>query len=298
MEYILPISIIAMTVLIGFGSMVPTLMDSLKGNMNADSEKSSGKAVVLNPMGQIGGSQSVILSMKDGTILSMKGFAYDTAALVETVGTDGATEEMAAKIMELADKLKAEGKLTDAQYNQLQALSNQAHRIAGLEKLITDTVIASNANMDSFDNSGMNFEGRGYEPWSFAVMLSTGTTDPINGSFYQPASLLDSETKATFGIDPAQSKIGTLMMDLLQQYKAAKDGGALDDPSVNQVITTLTRDVTSLGLETGKMQWNVMNHVWQMEAANQNMAADLTHQDAAHICNTGGGEDTGVHCPS
>ncbi|MBY0405024.1 MAG: hypothetical protein K2X66_14080, partial [Cyanobacteria bacterium] len=151
-EYALPLGLIVVVVLVGaelVGSNLFQWMPSMSnGTLKNDGHS---KSLRLRPLGSNPYTQTVLLTLSDGSSLDLENYPTDINSLVETLGPNGTTDLLVDAIRQLAQKLLAKGEITQAQANQLMALANSGHSWSNTQGVIESAVRDSGRNKEIFD---------------------------------------------------------------------------------------------------------------------------------------------------
>lgn len=295
-EYILPI--LLLVVVAGVFIWGPNLGTSIQSGMTGAVKGNNQNGVVqVTSMGMLAtpyNTQTMRLTLQNGNSVEITGVPTNLAQALETSGTSGTTDALADIIQQTAEKLKND--LEPEEYNALIELSQRAHRIASQEKILEDHMatlkLAEKFPMDPSlngrDNADLIKNGR--EP-----ALKDITVNDIDGN---PMTLKDLGDRLGF-LGPYPQEIPALYQEktvptgsgsdleyFLKQYQVAKDLGALDDPAVSSLITSLVGRIS------------VMSDYTESEYTPQEIGVDFTNRgDALSICNTAGGDSSsGISC--
>ncbi len=95
---------------------------------------------------------------------------------------------------------------------------------------------------------------------------------------------------------------GWRMREFMQNYQALQDSGALNDPVVAQITANLVANTQAISngyYSSMESAVNVFNTDWDSYKVSDvgQGVSKYVHDNAAGICNIGGGQDTGIHCP-
>lgn len=162
-EYLIPVGVLAVIVFAGvslFGGDFPSYLSAVS---NAKTSSPQNARLELKAMGSNPYLQSVPITLSDGTVLMLENYPTDLAKAIETLGADGTTDLLAANLEALVRQLREQGKISDADANQLLALANQGHRLAKIQSLIGDKVSASGDDVNLFLNTPIEFDGKIYK---------------------------------------------------------------------------------------------------------------------------------------
>jgi hypothetical protein len=231
-----------------------------------------------NPSQSMTGGNGSIAANSPGGSSSLNTISLNNGDLqtaLQVAGANGVTTILADRITALSQQLLAQGEITPEQANLFSDLANQGHRIAGIEKLIED---ASRNNQTSIE-----FEGQSYTPIQLTGKLGwsgVGIGSPILQSIDDVES-----------VDAASRSVE--LTALLNKYQALQDSGALQNPTVQKFVGSMTSQIGSIS-ET--LESIVSNTSWDPTPVQTNVASSLSNIDSVQICTSGNGSDRGIHC--
>lgn len=151
---------------------------------------------------------------------------------VETLGVNGATEQLSNTLIDMANQLLAEGQIEQSSYNEIIALANQGHRLADIESAIVSAAkSAGNKGGAGFDNAMVELDGQSYRGEALSAMISTSGADVTR--FQQ---LMDKVVHAST-IDPATrttiSQLSTGILNLANASAESSDWMQLDGSQID-----------------------------------------------------------------
>lgn len=305
-EYALPLAVIGTVLLMGLYTIQPNLTGSLSRTFNGNLLPGDEKVFIVSPMGANPNVQSLTLQLAGGQSLTLPGYPMDLALSVEVDGSNGTTEKLLANLNSLAQQLKANGSISETQFNQLEALSNNGHRIAQVEQLLENA--AANAKTKAeFANQTITYEGKTFSVGQ-ALVLIGGSIDLAPGDrltdLVTPVTQFDTELTNQLVLDSGMHEkqitgYGYLFADYVTSYSEILNTGGLQQPAVKQVVSDLSRKILDISVKTSRAAMNtlVSDTDVQPRGFNNQVASDLSHTHSAGICTVGGGEDSGVQCP-
>lgn len=271
---VLIVAIGALTVL---GKTTSQLFANMLGSRNAGATTQASAAGGAGPSVTAGGGTSsssassspaatsasggsVTFTSANGTAISLPNYPENVSKSIDTVGANGTTDLLANQLVDMAKQLKAEGTISDQQYNSLVALSNQGHRLADFERILEGNYSPQTA--DKFETMTFTVQGQQYtgneihSVMGFQGAMGAQISDPLNA--------------------PASDEIARLQ----SLYKSAQQSGAMSDPAVANVVQGLTSQIALLN--------QYVNNI--------DDASARTDINSVGICGAGGSGDSGVHC--
>lgn len=206
------------------------------------------------------------IKLANGKTLSLPDYPNSIQSDVETNGANGTTELLASQLSLLSSQLLASGDITEEQSNQLHALANQGHAIAAIESTIATVILANNnaSNPQNIDTLKFPHNGKDYTSGGIANLIG------------QPK---DSNNQPIDGME---------IKKLKQLLSNAKNTGALNDPNVEQLVMSLTGNITDIANKT-EMAIDA-SHLKQRLPDKHNfiIAAHTTRGNSNTICKAGG----------
>lgn len=316
----------AIAIVFSLGENTRGLMAQDNQVLFGDGKTSLGSAGKLTRLLGDRNTRTLNLTLQDGTLITLDNYPVIDNN-IQITSSEGAKDFLAV-LDSLTRKLKDAGEITEDQANQLAALSNQGHRIAHIESLFEKAARDSGTDKQKFLNTTLNLDGKQYTTNELNVMLGIHGQTPgsvplthemralhtemaalasknANTDINQSSNALVEKVQA---VDPnavvfANDYIGEEHLKLLQQYKAVSENGSLKDPGVKAVIQNLVKQLISIQINSGVATSAIVatDPVYAKFTPDQYLklqAANRSNQHSADICKTGGGEDTGIHCPS
>lgn len=319
-EYILPAGIVGLVLVTAATVLGPNIKTASSHVVHGQSVKNQSIVTVtglgngISPavaktleMGAQFKTIGMTLKLADGSTVALPAFPQDLKQSVESVGGNGTTQFLLANLDALREQLLQEGKLTPEQDNLLKALSSQGHYIAGAEAAMENPAKTTGSS-SAYGSSTIVYDGHGAEPIEFSLRLMSGMgyypDNNPNGTTYSSVTGISPQAAKDLHMEGAIS-MGNDTLKFAQIYSTALEQGAMDDPAVRSVIQTLTQNVLDIADQTGKAGDYTANEYFYEQPQfsnytpgnfNQNVAAPLTHTNSAAICQTGGGQDSGIQC--
>lgn len=306
-EYILPVAIIGIVVIMAVTQLVPGLSARVKSSNNGAPLTVGSNQMLVRSMGSNPYTQSLQIQMADGSVLTLNEYPRDIQNLLETVGSNGTTDILAANLQSIAQQMLAQGKLSEEQYNQLIDLANQGHNLGIMEGLLEDAAIRSNGDKNAFKLMPMTYKGQQHTTASLHTTLSE-TIGNLENTI--SAQQIDPETKRIFGLyetvtgdNEDKGKpifYGRDLYNFMNSYMSASRQGALNDPTVQKVVRDLAMQIKTISVQTAAAAYysfDESNTELRLEDFSKNVASNVTHQNSAQICQNGNGtEENGIHC--
>lgn len=307
MEYALPLLIVGVSVMLSMGLLSGTMQNTVVASMGSDATALKDKSVQVRMMGQIDMDPTQVnLKLADGTIMPLAEYPLNLRQSIETDGVDGTTNKILASYDTALKQMLADGKITQAQFNQLSQLSNSGHRIAAFEHLLTQVSQNTGTSKTAFHDTVVQFEGNSYSVANLSYAAGYGWWPPDQLT-NTPISAVNREAMNALGINPdtvagngsSMQSMGFLMADFVNAYKAAMDSGAMSDPAVQQMVQAMSGDIKLLADHFSAQAWQVQHPDGTSDPSHlvSNTAGAYTDGHSSQICNKGGTLDTGVYCP-
>lgn len=285
-EYILPIALIGIMVFTAVSLHKQGFQNALPGLSGGDKTLQDRSALALRPMGSMPYTQPVQITMEDGSILTLNEMPTDIPKLLETMGSDGTTELLIANLRNLAQQLLETKQITQAQYNRLESLANQGHRIAALEAQI-EAAARRARNGEEFNNTTFLFDGETMTTRdALSKIMQAGNGVGVSQVGNNPLAL------EINGIPPGAEKLA-----FLQLYHQAASGSVLDNPAVKNVVTSLVSQISQLTEQVTQTSYNLGSDRISPNGFKHDLASQATRVNAVGICMAGGTQDSGIYCP-
>jgi hypothetical protein len=311
-EYALPLGLLAIVVLVGAGLVGSNLTQWIPSMANGTMKNDgNSKSLRLRPLGSNPYTQTVLLTLSDGSSLDLENYPTDIRSLVETLGPNGTTDLLVDAMRQLAQKLLAKGEITQAQANQLMALANNGHSWANTQGLVESVLSDSGGDEAVFDNNVRPVLSKIFEqqlsmneiaPEAFQLFSITATR-PIPMRDAQGVVMKDEQGNYLYdNTNPQTRTYIPLQVDFANSYAHALKSGALQNPGVKTLVDSLSKNIFNLGsasIVTANMITYTSDRDYQLNPSQYNQTAvKLIHNNASNICAVGGGNDSGISCPS
>ncbi|MGE0200692.1 MAG: Flp family type IVb pilin [Candidatus Melainabacteria bacterium] len=208
---------------------------------------------------------------------------------LEAVGANGTAAELAASIELLARKLKADGQINDAQYNNLISLANKGHDVA----TEIDALLAISAGSDSPDPT---LAGNLIHVEFAAGMTNVLASNPLEG---EPRSLgMAGATLKNFLTFQQTVTQDTSIPPEIQAFVAAQADqiAMLARASGNGFVTAATSGVQRSANDTAVKQTMNEALLADMSTYYNVQTPSQINRRAGNICNAGNGRDSGTAC--
>jgi hypothetical protein len=213
---------------------------------------------------------------------------------IQTVGANGATNELLATLEKQIMQLQAAGSIDETQANLLYQLANQGHTLAEAQKTLEAAFKQG--------QTSVTFQGRTYPIAEFADRIALDTqasaaelrevNPAIANSILKPFAEAYQQVK-TSGM-PSDPAIQKTINELVYKIMVVNDtlnwtaedviAAGYPDPALNFADSTLDHYVRNLGEPTITVE--------------SIRAASRTHKHSTQICTTGDGTDSGTQCTS
>jgi Flp pilus assembly pilin Flp len=260
------------------------------------------------------GATTLTLTLQDGTVITLDNYPANLGRAIETVGADGTTDMLAANLRTLARQLRDQGKITEAEYNQLADLANQGHRLAEIQRLIEGAATRAGGDKAAFNSQQIMFEGRGpYNALELALLVGGSTRLPGNTELGAVGAEIPQAVRDTFEQYRPQAfaslnnnlqdfRIGTEFQKLIQSKLAVDQGAYMRDPALRTVVDHLFGQIFQTSHTFTQVVGLTTNIGGEFEqysprALNQMTASTVNDTHSRSLCAAGGGVDTGVRCP-
>lgn len=282
------ITVVSVSGLMMLGGNLQQLWSNVFAFLNAKPQPAGTSAMAANTPAAAGGAAaqnspgSMSFTTQNGSVITLPNFPSNASQLVETMGTNGATNSMVNALTAMAKQLLQSGSINQTQYNALINLSNAGHDIAGVEQVI-EGAEASATSSQQFKNMTVNYNGASYtlDQLTMKIGFETESNDP------------------TLLKNPMQTgNLLGLTQPFMAAYQAAVQSGVLSDPAVAQVINSMVSQINTLSQISNNTARQVLWQGLDVSATRKSEVSYTTNMDSAGICTTGGSTDTGVHCSS
>ncbi|MGE0200739.1 MAG: hypothetical protein AB7P76_07210 [Candidatus Melainabacteria bacterium] len=279
------VTVVCLGALWYFGDELLSGMTGMRAQMSGDSSATVAQAPIpTNPVpvaaGQpvppapaYPGAPNLTATLANGQIVSLPGYPDDIEKLVETAGSNGATEALLAQLDSLIAQMKAIEPVDTEQINRLQELSAQGHRIANIEKLLEDSVMASEAYTTSVDKM-IPFDGKTYLFTDLASLIGYAAwPDQVGPPLSSQNPYSTSSELRTF-------------VDL---YTEAVNSGTLNDPAVHDIVTDAATKIAIVAETTEHMVNTMHGQVDEKAYFKEYSPSTTTYMESRRICEAGGG---------
>lgn len=314
-EYILPVTIVGVVLMITLVSIQPTLTYTTLSAIGTHPSEINARQAPVRQFGENPAFKDIIITLDDGTQITLPEYPSDMALAIETEGVNGTTEKLLASLDNLIKALEAKGKLEAAESAQLKALSNSGHNIADIIGK-TETVIEGfHGNKQQLIETYNQYRAGDYKQnWLYSLSyIRPQEIDDWKRAGHQvnqfvpvrsisPSTLQELEIVAS--TDPFDSRlqpsyISTDLAAFLNQYHTAQQTGALKNPQIKSVVQDLSKN---LMLVTAQFRTTIhkMGDKDQYQATPDKLrdmvSSQLAHNDSKGICRTGNAQDNGIQC--
>ncbi len=264
------------------GDFVSTLFKNMLGQKPSPTAQVAAPPSSVSPPTDTEGplTSDVQVTLGNGTTLDLSSYPLDFTESVVTSGANGTTNLLANTLKSLSQQLLEKGEINQDQFNTLIALANQGHRMAKIQKVI-ETMALNSTSSNKYYNSVFNFDGQTYTVDEISMMIGFDYDDP--------SSISDPLTDPNGGAE---------VIEYQMLFQQAVNSGALNDPTLNQVIRTLSSQIISLSALTEHASYNIAIIGDPPDSIRENITSNLNNKNAAGICGAGNGVDNGVQCAS
>jgi hypothetical protein len=313
-EYALPLALVAFVAL-GAGMLLQSgLTGTMTSQYGGTRLNPASKTLQIQQMGMDPSVMPLTVRLANGQVLTLDGYPQDISKSVETVGINGTTEKLRAVLESLIVQLEQGPNPDPDTINTLHALANTAHNMAELQRLLEDA--AQRAGNDKEALARMTFTlndpsgpvtlttrqvaarlGFIFDNYDTSVLSDYPQLVPYLKSSNVIRQIHGDKTAAILEKDPP----GMYLANLLEQFRTLDQGGRLNDPTLRQVVTTLTSQIMHL---SDTFEGNVIFSTdptvpdQRPSQIQQATASNITNLKAATICTVGGTKDSGVFCPA
>lgn len=299
-EYALPVAIIGI-LLFGFSaSFVPGFKETAGNIFQANPSVTSTDSLALQSMGALPYTQPLEITLSDGTKLYLNSYPSNLGKMVETVGADGTTELLLENIHLIAKQLRDSGKISESEYNQLEALANRGHRLGEIERLITANAEGANLDNTKFKTAKVAFDGQEYTMFELARMLGhIGEGDPLGVT----RNNIPPELIAFMGLTEKDlyKSVGRERLEYHREFLAVHNMFESKEPALDRLLNSLGNNIASMAQFTASTTADYTENSAVEEIGSIPFIAELaskaTHLDSASICALDGGTDRGIRCP-
>lgn len=300
--------------------------DSLdKSNQALFGQGGNGNAVQLSGLLSesnlnIPGASTVSVTLNDGAVLTLQNYPSNLSQAVETVGADGTTDLLVANLRSLAKQLKDGGKISEDQFNHLNNLANQGHSMASLQRSIEAAAHAAKGSKSDFLKTSLLFNNAQGSPNAISSLLVVGPQriSQVDGTQPLPDDLIPIVKKlapATLEIlkgfsmeDAEHPYVGAEALAFFREYQQVSQDGTLNEPQINRIVSNLVSNIYNIGerftysTSLTALPVDTDGHDADLTSFtpgifNKTVASNVTNLKSADICSTGGGTDSGIHCP-
>jgi hypothetical protein len=300
-EYILPCALLGIIVLAG-ASQLMNLNPADSGMIaGTDSYSANDKKMTMRPFGIVSNADALQAGAYSDDAATSAALAQvgigSIKEKIETIGSQGTTEELLAALVKSAKNYEKEGVLTADQLSKFNDLANAGHELAQVEGLIENSAKLAGNNKTRFAKSRQKLGNQLFSPNQLAQMLG-GNPRGTKSTQSVPLKNLDDETLQTFSLS-REDYMGKLTYKFLTEFQDLNRSGALNHPEIKPLVKALSQQVRGIaqnvaGAANGASDASQKNRL--PSALTQEVASGTTHNDSKVICDTGDGTDTGTAC--
>jgi hypothetical protein len=295
-EYAVPTAIVLAVLAFALMQLPSLLQQTFRG---AVSGQGRDKTVQVKQFGSDPRRETLRIQLADGSFLELTDYPLALADSLETVGTDGTTEQLANLLKQLAVQLNAKGETTTA--NQLSDLANSILNLASYQRK-TSQMLDQYAGKRPPDERLM-------AQWNQEAAWLTGCDTRIAGCI--------SRDQLLSAVPPAQRAWAELTFYPQSQFSSEYGGAGKeyvkvintltellerpflkDNPNLTRLVSNLTAHATGIhayySIGISEMRENpqaTTNHVHErVYNGTQVLDAEVaTHRKGGQVCQAGGG---------
>lgn len=268
------LAVIAIVATLFMSNSLRDVLNGFNGSMTYNKKEHAAKLALITTAAQKPSSQALSqLTAVNGNL--------DSAQLSQTIATAGANGTTAM----LADAIKAAARqqlldkaITQSQYNNLIALANKGYYLGALQGGV-ESAAEGLKRGDNIKDITVNVNGERksvYDIWG-----EIGYSNEPN----------EIPTDISNPLDRPRSALG----DFLDTYSAVQKSGALNNPALNEKISTLSSQIVQINSAMDKLLWNSSSIV-SANDLNSKMVSTITNKNSTQICEIGNGTASGSNC--
>ncbi|MBY0402555.1 MAG: hypothetical protein K2X66_01545 [Cyanobacteria bacterium] len=311
-EYVVPLAIVGLAIIAASSILSPNLKNFIGHQMSDSGEQApSSSEVSIRRLGKNPLTSRVLLTLSDGTQITLSQYPTNLKLSIESIGADGTTDLLANALIELAQKLANENKITPDQSTALIKLANSGHHLAKVEGLISDAVEKTYHHPEQFGSQTIQYEGQPLEMFYVAHLLggAGGVSDndilnqknilkPLNpGTSLALRDLISGYSNAAEGI----KNQGAFLNSFTELYSDVLHSGALKEPSVSNLVKSLAAEIYTLSQNTAYVTRGLARQSDSVTNASEFKQVLIQNTENSHInsrgiCIVGNGKDRGQSC--
>jgi Flp pilus assembly pilin Flp len=220
----------------------------------------------------------------DGKRIVLPNVPTDTAASIQTVGTNGKTHLLSEQLILLAKQLLAAGKVTPEQADDLILLANRGHSLADLQGSVETTLaqLQKDGNVANHPVTLVTRHFKGPKDQTGTAFTRTYT------NVYSAAANMDVEV---------DKQASSWLLEFQKAWDVVKTSGVLTNANVEATVNhlagriyTLAADFSSSVAKAPQKASNISDVVMKSVVEKQ------IHGHATGICDVAQGKDTGIRC--
>jgi Flp pilus assembly pilin Flp len=151
---------------------------------------------------------------------------------IQTVGANGTTKLLTSDLHNIAMRMKAQGKLTEAEYTQITYLANQGHRLAQIEALIEEAA-QQYGDASMFSNKKVQLDGKSYQIADL-IQLTSKTSPEVQKFITLQTEVLQ---YTAFSNEASQKKVRELSDGIIKIADASSTAAYMAQTGVDYVPT-------------------------------------------------------------
>lgn len=290
-EYGLAATCILATAIVGFqmlGGNLDSRLSGLEGDMKANIKIAETYETRRKNFGSVPVGK-MVLHLKNGKTVTLDNYPIDIQSAVVTAGVNGSTNALANTLIELVNKLREAGEISEAEAQMLLQLANQGHRMASIEGIIAQAVRDTSSN--TVLSTQWHFDGKNYSMVELNGLLGWPDVSGMNDPKF---SINDA--------DGAAPETQTFIRLRDAYFNTAVNV----DPAIKTIVEQLTSNILVLSEATQGNLYNLASNdlsSTKFDQDNSNAvngydqtASEESHRDSATLCQVGNNRDNGIHC--
>jgi Flp pilus assembly pilin Flp len=301
-EYLLPIALIAILALGSLMVLGNTLSNQFSGmistvNYSALTPNGQYQPNITQLMDQIE-TTSVQYTLQNGQTVTLNGYPADLTRAVETLGTSGASDVMAAVMQSLAFQLRQNQEISEQETNRILGLANQGHSLAATQGVLANALRSANGDLNTLKTMQVSHNGESINV--LELLNRVGSTETYVPGNNIPQEQINPIAVEAFNLDSlGKPFVGTELADFLNLYSNVQDEQVLKDPGLERILQTLSTQVMQLSLLSARNAYVVWDESVPFDPnvpLDAGAYSHLTNIESSGICHLGGGQDKGVSC--
>jgi Flp pilus assembly pilin Flp len=281
-EYTIIGAVILIAVIPSFsnlGKAFADWLDYLKGDMNSHivaSQQAEAAQKGLLAAKEQEPEPSAKATSDGSTSIKPSDYSLNLTNVVQTIGANGATSQLAQELQALAKKMKDSGEIDQAEADKILALANQGFRLADLENLV-ETQSKNAGSTQAFLASSINFNGKTMSMQDVAGIIGYGTPTDLTEDIKNDPNYMMSTQYAS-----------PETLTFLNLYNDATGVNGIQNQEAKNVVTKLSSEIAYLTDAVSNLIYGASDPNITLENLRGNTASQATVYDSYGICYTGG----------